>query len=54
MKVAIIGAYGFLGTHLTEYYENKGNSVVKIGRDNSKLNNIFDCDFNNICEFRQK
>tara|TARA_R110001592_G_scaffold8826_2_gene47833 strand:- start:2500 stop:3159 length:660 start_codon:yes stop_codon:yes gene_type:complete len=45
MKVAIIGAYGFLGTHLTEYYENKGNSVVKIGRDNSKLNNIFDCDF---------
>ena len=33
MKIAILGVNGFLGTHLTEYYTNKGDSVIKLGRN---------------------
>ena len=44
MKIAITGAYGFLGTHLTEYYKNKGDVVIKIGRNDNKSSNILGCD----------
>ena len=33
MKIAILGVNGFLGTHLTEYYTNKGDNVIKLGRN---------------------
>tara|TARA_Y100000592_G_scaffold99817_1_gene177344 strand:+ start:9845 stop:11239 length:1395 start_codon:yes stop_codon:yes gene_type:complete len=44
MKVAIFGAYGFLGTHLTDYYLNKGYDVVRIGKDD-EFEEIVNCDF---------
>tara|TARA_R110000782_G_scaffold269095_1_gene366567 strand:+ start:1924 stop:3297 length:1374 start_codon:yes stop_codon:yes gene_type:complete len=44
MNIAIVGAFGFLGTHLTEYYINKGDNVVKIGKD-TDLEEIINCDF---------
>lgn len=37
MKIAILGAYGFLGTHLTEYYIKRGDKVLKLGRDYKSL-----------------
>lgn len=50
MKIAIMGAYGFLGTHLTEYYTNKGDNVIKLGR-NYDITKAKDSDFLIHCAF---
>ena len=50
MKIAILGAHGFLGTHLTKYYINKGDSVIKLGR-NYDITKTKDCDFLIHCAF---
>lgn len=50
MKIAILGAYGFLGTHLTEYYINKGYNIIKLGKDYD-LREVKDCNFLIHCAF---
>ena len=35
MKILILGAYGFLGTHLSIYLKSKGLNVIRAGRTSS-------------------
>ena len=37
-KILITGAAGFIGSHLTEFFVNKGFSVVAFDRYNSNNN----------------
>ena len=44
MKIGILGAYGFLGTHLTTYYTELGNEVLKFGKGDTSLASLKECD----------
>lgn len=50
MKVAILGAYGFLGTHLSKYYSNRGDKVIKLGKGYD-ITQAKDCDYLVHCAF---
>ena len=40
MKIAITGASGYIGGHLTRFFEEKGDEVVSLGRDLFKEQNF--------------
>lgn len=40
MKIAITGASGYIGGHLTRFFEEKGDEVVPLGRDLFKEQNF--------------
>ena len=33
MRIAIAGATGYIGSHLTSYFETRGHQVVSLGRE---------------------
>ena len=51
-KITIIGAYGFLGRHLNDYYTNRGCEVINLGRDYaSYIDDVADSDLLINCAF---
>lgn len=45
MKIAILGARGFLGSYLTKHFSSRGHTVFPVTRETVNLESFYDVDF---------